>query len=217
MITDFASPTLVGKMGSQSDAPLNVVVSPTMVGKMGNQSDAALNVFVSPIPVGKTGSQSQCFVAVFESSIPGPVRLLTLDLHEKAASEEPPVKCLLPNLPRRLVYLSQRILRRILAAKESLFKFGTFVPRTDKEADKSPEADRWRAGRALEWFRLNQTGTFDGDWTWDKVRVSYPAYKRSEVSVSFSMCTISSSQGLRETGICLQSAGRSLEAGSGNG
>jgi hypothetical protein len=84
---------------------------------MGSQSKAPLKVFASSVPIGEMGSQSQGSVAVFWPSIP----LLTV--------------------PRRLVFLSKRILRRVLAAKESLFEFGTFVPRTDKEADKSPEAD----------------------------------------------------------------------------
>jgi hypothetical protein len=52
-----------------------------------------------------------------------------------------------------------------MAARETLFKFGTFVPRTDREANSSPEAPRWRAGRDLEWLRLNETGTFETDWT----------------------------------------------------
>ena len=64
---------------------------------------------------------------------------------------------------RKLVFLSKRVLRRIMAAKESLFKFGTFVPKNDREAGLSPEAARWKAGRDLEWVRLGKEGTFDGD------------------------------------------------------
>jgi hypothetical protein len=63
---------------------------------------------------------------------------------------------------RKLGLLSKRVLRRILAAKESIFKYGTFVPRNDRESDSSPEASRWKAGRDLEWLRLEQHGTFDG-------------------------------------------------------
>ena len=51
--------------------------------------------------------------------------------------------------PTRVV-LTVRQIRRIMAAKESLFKFGIFVPRSDREAQASPEAPRWRAGRDLE-------------------------------------------------------------------
>ncbi len=81
---------------------------------------------------------------------------------------------------RKIVLLSQRVLRRVMAAKESLFKFGTFVPKNDREAESSPEAARWRwrAGRTLEWVRLCKEGTFDGDWTWSKVQEAYPAYKK---------------------------------------
>ncbi len=48
------------------------------------------------------------------------------------------------------IVLTIRQLRRVMAAKESLFKFGTFVPRSEREVDASPEAPRWRAGRDLE-------------------------------------------------------------------
>ena len=54
-----------------------------------------------------------------------------------------------PGSVKRTV-LTVRQLRRVLASKESLFKFGTFVPRSEREADDSPEAPRWRAGRDLE-------------------------------------------------------------------
>jgi hypothetical protein len=86
---------------------------------------------------------------------------------------------------RKLVLVSNRVLRRIMAAKESLVKFGTFVPRNDREANLSPEAARWKAARDLEWFRLHKEGTFDGDWTWDKVCEAYPNYKRSDVGFLF--------------------------------
>ncbi len=72
-----------------------------------------------------------------------------------------------------------------MAAKESLFKFGTFVPKNDREAELSPEAVRWKAGRTLEWVRLCKEGTFDGDWTWEKVCQSYPEYKKSDVGFLF--------------------------------
>jgi hypothetical protein len=72
-----------------------------------------------------------------------------------------------------------------MVAKESLFKFGTFVPKNDREAESSPEAARWKAGRNLEWVRLRKEGTFDHDWTWDKVHQLYPDYKRSDVGFLF--------------------------------
>jgi hypothetical protein len=86
---------------------------------------------------------------------------------------------------RKLVFLSKRILRRVMAAKESIFKFGTFVPKNDREAESSPEATRWKAGRDLEWVRLGKEGTFDGAWTWDKIREAYPGYKKSDVGFLF--------------------------------
>jgi hypothetical protein len=46
-----------------------------------------------------------------------------------------------PGSVKRIV-LTVRQLRRVMAAKESLFKFGTFVPRSEREADASPEAPR---------------------------------------------------------------------------
>ena len=86
---------------------------------------------------------------------------------------------------RKLVLLSKRVLRRIMAAKESLFKFGTFVPRNDREAESSPEAARWKAGRSLEWVRLGKEGTFDGNWTWEKVQEAFPGYRRTDIGFLF--------------------------------
>ena len=86
---------------------------------------------------------------------------------------------------RKLVFLSKRVLRRFMAAKESLFKFGTFVPKNDREAESSPEATRWKAGCDLEWVRLGKEGTLDGAWTWDKIREAYSEYKRSDVGFLF--------------------------------
>jgi hypothetical protein len=86
--------------------------------------------------------------------------------------------------PTRVV-LTIRQIRRIMAAKESLFKFGIFVPRSDREAQASPEAPRWRAGRDLEWLRLNEQGTFEGDWTWARVQKEHPTYKKSDIGYLF--------------------------------
>jgi hypothetical protein len=72
-----------------------------------------------------------------------------------------------------------------MAAKESLFKFGTFVPKNDREAESSPEAARWRAGRTLEWVRLGKEGTFDSGWTWAMVQETYPEYKKSDIGYLF--------------------------------
>jgi hypothetical protein len=44
----FASPPLVGKMGSQSKAPLKVFASSVPIGEMGSQSQGSVAVFASP-------------------------------------------------------------------------------------------------------------------------------------------------------------------------
>jgi hypothetical protein len=52
--------------------------------------------------------------------------------------------------PRRLFspkLLAIRTYRKILKMQESLFKYGTFVPRNDREAEISPEAVQWKSGR----------------------------------------------------------------------
>ncbi len=50
----------------------------------------------------------------------------------------------------RRVLLTVKTLRRILNSKESIFKYGVFVPRSDTEADASPEHLQWTSGRTLE-------------------------------------------------------------------
>jgi hypothetical protein len=89
------------------------------------------------------------------------------------------------NRPLRPVLLSPRQVRRVLAARETLFKFGTFVPRNDREANASPESHRWKAGRDLEWLRLNEQETFELDWDLDRVRKEYPSYKKADIGHCF--------------------------------
>ena len=81
--------------------------------------------------------------------------------------------------------LTIRQLRRVMAAKESLFKFGTFIPRSEREADSSPEAPRWRAGRDLEWLRLRGQGTFERDWTWKRIQKEFVTYKKADIGFLF--------------------------------
>ncbi len=137
-------------------------------------------------PVGRSGLIVAASTVVLPSSSSaetdqrrssGASRAVQLDSVSGASSSREP--------NRKLVLLSKRVLRRIMAAKESLVKFGTFVPRNDREANQSPEAPRWKAGRDLEWFRLQKEGTFDGEWTWEKVQASYPNYKKSDVGYLF--------------------------------
>jgi hypothetical protein len=59
--------------------------------------------------------------------------------------------------------LSAKTIIRILKIQETLFKYGTFIPRNDREAELSPEAPRWRSGRTLEWLRLRMAKTFEAD------------------------------------------------------
>ncbi len=61
--------------------------------------------------------------------------------------------------------LATKTIIRILKTQESLFKYGTFIPRNDREAEISPEAPRWRSGRTLEWLRLRLAKTFETNWT----------------------------------------------------
>jgi hypothetical protein len=77
--------------------------------------------------------------------------------------------------------MSGRVMRGILKAQEILFKYGTLIPRSDREAEASPEAIRWQSGRQLEWLRLLAAKTFETHWTWERIRKEYPAYKRSEI------------------------------------
>jgi hypothetical protein len=51
------------------------------------------------------------------------------------------------------LYLNTKVFRRILAARESIFKYGIYLPRNDRDADASPERARWHSGRQLEWIR----------------------------------------------------------------
>jgi hypothetical protein len=81
--------------------------------------------------------------------------------------------------------LPAKILRKILRAQETLFKYGTLIPRSDREAELSPEAIRWRSGRQLEWIRLSAANTFETNWTWQHVQKEYPEYRKSEIGHMF--------------------------------
>jgi hypothetical protein len=85
----------------------------------------------------------------------------------------------------RKIFLTTKTLRRILNFKESIMKYGIFVPRNDHEADISPEHLRWDSGRQLEWMRLRDQGTFERNWDWSRVQKRYPKYKKSDVGHMF--------------------------------
>ncbi len=42
-----------------------------------------------------------------------------------------------------------------------------------------------RAGRDLEWLRLNEQGTFESDWTWHRIQREHPTYKKSDIGHLF--------------------------------
>ncbi len=81
--------------------------------------------------------------------------------------------------------LSSKLIIKILKAQETMFKYGTFVPRNDRDAENSPEASRWRSGRTLEWLQLRTANTFESDWTWERIRREFPSYKKSDVGHMF--------------------------------
>ncbi len=83
------------------------------------------------------------------------------------------------------IVMPVRQIRRVMAARESLFKFGVFVPRSEREAESSPEAPRWKAGKDLEWLRLREQGTFERDWTWERIRHEHATYKKSDIGFLF--------------------------------
>jgi hypothetical protein len=85
----------------------------------------------------------------------------------------------------RKAFLTVKTLRRILNAKESIFKYGIFVPRNDKDADSSPEHARWASGRTLEWMRLQDQGTFGRNLDWTRVKKKFPDYLKRDVGHVF--------------------------------
>ncbi len=60
---------------------------------------------------------------------------------------------LIPN-PKSAHPIRSSVLRQILRLQVSIFKYGVQIPKTDAEADNSPERRQWKAGRDLEWIQL---------------------------------------------------------------
>ena len=81
--------------------------------------------------------------------------------------------------------LTLKIICRIMRAQDTMFKYGTMIPRNDAEASRSPEAVRWLSGKQLEWLRLKQATTFETQWTWDLIRRHYPTYAKSDIGHMF--------------------------------
>jgi hypothetical protein len=80
-------------------------------------------------------------------------------------------------------HLNSKMIRRLLTARESIFKYGIYLPRNDRDADASPESLRWNSGRQLEWLRLKKVEAFEYDWTFPTT------YLRTLVSYSTSTNT----------------------------
>ncbi len=95
------------------------------------------------------------------------------------------VKLKLPDFGIRTALLSSKTIRRILNFKESILKYGVFVPRNDNEANASSEHLRWSSGRQLEWMRLQDQGTFERNWDWTRVQKSFPAYRKRDIGHVF--------------------------------
>jgi hypothetical protein len=78
-----------------------------------------------------------------------------------------------------------KTVRRILAAKETIFKYGIYLPKSDRDADSSPECRRWRSGRELEWLRLKDVAAFEYDWTIARMNAEFPDYKVADIGRLF--------------------------------
>ncbi len=90
------------------------------------------------------------------------------------------------SFPRsRACHLNSKVLRRILASRESIFKYGIYLPRNDRDADASPERLRWNSGRQLEWLRLKKVGAFEYDWTKERLSREYPHYLFTDIGHLF--------------------------------
>ncbi len=50
---------------------------------------------------------------------------------------------------------------------------------------RSPEAVRWKSGKSLEWIRLKTAKTFETQWTWEKIRLRFPNYKKEDIGNMF--------------------------------
>ncbi len=72
-----------------------------------------------------------------------------------------------------------------MSARESIFKYGVYLSRNDREADASPEKLRWRSGRQLEWLRLKAVGAFEYDWTKDRLAREFPQYLIADIGSLF--------------------------------
>jgi hypothetical protein len=91
----------------------------------------------------------------------------------------------------RKALITVKTIRRVLNFKESIMKYGVFVPRNDSEADASPEHHRWESGRMLEWMRLQEQGTFERNWDWPRIQKKFPIITRGTLGMYSSSTTSS--------------------------
>jgi hypothetical protein len=83
------------------------------------------------------------------------------------------------------VHLKAKVIRRMFAARETIFKYGVYLTRNDRDADASSERVRWQSGRQLEWLWLKAVGAFEYDWTKDRLSREYPQYLHSDIGHLF--------------------------------
>jgi hypothetical protein len=90
--------------------------------------------------------------------------------------------CIFPSVP---THLNSKTICRILATRETIFKYGIYLPRSDRDADSSPESARWKSGRQLEWLRLKAIQAFEYDWNLERLALEYPDYKVTDIGRLF--------------------------------
>jgi hypothetical protein len=86
---------------------------------------------------------------------------------------------------KKVSRLNTKAMRRILAARESIFKYGIYLPRNDRDADTSPESLRWNLGRQLEWLHIKKVEAFEYDWNKERLAREYPHYLFSDIGHLF--------------------------------
>jgi hypothetical protein len=82
-------------------------------------------------------------------------------------------------------HLNTKQFRRILTARESIFKYGIYLPKNDRDADASPERARWYSGRQLKWLRLKEARAFEYDWTVTRMLREFPEYSVKDIGHCF--------------------------------
>jgi hypothetical protein len=152
--------------------------------------EAAIAAEMGPLPV--TTSLLHTFAQAVASSTASHVPLDLSHAYLPPVAPQEPVPSFMvemsrwPSFPRQQVsHLNTKVLRRILAARESIFKYGIYLPRNDRDADASPESLRWNSGRQLEWLRLKKVEAFEYDWTKERLAREYPDYLFSDIGHLF--------------------------------